>query len=781
MITTGIWRKWFQPRGQFIGFSLVSLVLVAIVPLLVFGSGAAWVIISQKREAIEGELRHTTRALQVAADNELLHQFDAMQLLASDASLDAGALDNFREKVQRALVANSEWVNVALIDPKSNLIVFSGLPMIGAANLTSSGAEVDEVTRTRKGKIVGLLPAGSITHQPIVQFLLPVVRGNDVRFILSVVTYPKSLSDLFAAQRMPPSWTGAVIDSRVMIAGRSRDPQKYVGVRATPTLANRIAASDTGMFTALNQEGDTVYTVFSRSPFTGWSVVIGIPAGEIEGPIQRTLMLMGLAGTALIVFALILAALVGRAIVLQRKAYDTTLQESQSKLQCALTEFKELVAQIPVGVYKLRMSKDGASHFDYVSPRFCEQMGSTQDRVQSDPDSVFRSVAPQDLPELIRLNEVARETLQPFSWEGRVIGPQGERWMHAESTATLLPEGDILWNGMQFDLTERKKAQDELIETVQELRQSEKQMSETQRIGSTGSWVYNLGTGFIWGSDEGLRIFGYPPFARELSIDEIEACIPERERVHQALIDLIDEGRAYDVEYAINPADGSPSRLIHAVAKLEKDTQGNPLKVFGFIQDITERRQLEDEVRQMAFHDALTDLPNRRLLLDRLTQVMASSKRTGRYAAIVFLDLDNFKPLNDTRGHDVGDLLLIEAAARLTNCVREIDTVARFGGDEFVVMLSDLNADREESRLQAHAIAEKIRATLSEPYHLTIRHSGKPDVTVTHHCTVSIGVALFSDHEDTGEDILKCADAAMYQAKDEGRNTIRFHEAESQS
>jgi len=189
-----------------------------------------------------------------------------------------------------------------------------------------------------------------------------------------------------------------------------------------------------------------------------------------------------------------------------------------------------------------------------------------------------------------------------------------------------------------------------------------------------------------------------------------------------------------------------------------------------------EQSRLEDAVRQMAFHDALTGLPNRRLLLDRLTQVMGSSKRTGRYAAIIFLDLDNFKPLNDAHGHDVGDLLLIEAACRLTNCVREIDTVARFGGDEFVVMLSDLNADREESRLQAHAIVEKIRVTLSEPYPLTVRRSGKPDVTVTHHCTASIGIALFSDHEDTGEDILKWADDAMFKAKDEGRNLVRFYE-----
>ena len=144
MIPKGNWRKWFRPIERSIGLSLTALVVVAVLPLLIFGSGAAWVVISQKKEAIEAELKNTTRALQAAVDVALLHHFDTMQLLATDASLDAGALDDFRDKVQRALLVNEDWRNVALIDPKSHLIVFSGLPMTGAATLTSSVAEVDD-------------------------------------------------------------------------------------------------------------------------------------------------------------------------------------------------------------------------------------------------------------------------------------------------------------------------------------------------------------------------------------------------------------------------------------------------------------------------------------------------------------------------------------------------------------------------------------------------------------------------------------------------------------
>ena len=193
--------------------------------------------------------------------------------------------------------------------------------------------------------------------------------------------------------------------------------------------------------------------------------------------------------------------------------------------------------------------------------------------------------------------------------------------------------------------------------------------------------------------------------------------------------------------------------------------------------DITERKQMEDQVRQLAFYDPLTRLPNRRLLDDRLRQTMASSKRSGCYGALMFLDLDNFKPLNDLHGHAVGDLLLVEVAERLRSCVREMDTVARFGGDEFVVMLSELGANKAESATQAAIVAEKIRIRLSEPYLLTIKREGKADTTVEHHCTVSIGVTLFINHEASQDDILKWADAAMYQAKEAGRNSIRFYES----
>lgn len=154
---------------------------------------------------------------------------------------------------------------------------------------------------------------------------------------------------------------------------------------------------------------------------------------------------------------------------------------------------------------------------------------------------------------------------------------------------------------------------------------------------------------------------------------------------------------------------------------------------------------------------------------------MATSQRKKCYGALMFLDLDNFKPINDTHGHLAGDLLLIEVAQRLKRCLREIDTVARFGGDEFIVVLSELDTDKAESYKEAYLVAEKIRLTLAETYHITLNYEDKASTHIEHSCTASIGVVVFLGQEVSIDDLFKHADTSMYQAKESGRNSIRFY------
>lgn len=188
--------------------------------------------------------------------------------------------------------------------------------------------------------------------------------------------------------------------------------------------------------------------------------------------------------------------------------------------------------------------------------------------------------------------------------------------------------------------------------------------------------------------------------------------------------------------------------------------------------DITERKKAEEEIRNLAFYDPLTQLPNRRLLQDHLQRALVQSTRSGNYGALIFLDLDHFKVLNDTKGHEYGDRMLVEVAQRLKRCVRETDTVARFGGDEFVVLLESLNLFKEDAVAQAGRIAEKIRELLSRPYELG---------SVTHQSSPSIGVVLFRGSGVASEELLKQADLAMYQSKESGRNKVSFFEASMQA
>ena len=192
--------------------------------------------------------------------------------------------------------------------------------------------------------------------------------------------------------------------------------------------------------------------------------------------------------------------------------------------------------------------------------------------------------------------------------------------------------------------------------------------------------------------------------------------------------------------------------------------------------DISEHKQLQDQVRQLAFHDALTQLPNRNLLNDRLKQAQQSSQRSACYGALMFLDLDNFKPVNDTYGHHVGDLLLVEAANRLKNCVRKMDTVARVGGDEFVVVLHELTLDHALAHTQAQQVAENVRFALAQSYELTVPQGPQQGTTITHHCTASIGIVLFRAHEASAVELTKWADQAMYKAKQAGGNQVHLHQ-----
>ncbi|NWG30170.1 MAG: EAL domain-containing protein [Rhodocyclaceae bacterium] len=231
----------------------------------------------------------------------------------------------------------------------------------------------------------------------------------------------------------------------------------------------------------------------------------------------------------------------------------------------------------------------------------------------------------------------------------------------------------------------------------------------------------------------------------------------------------------YEAEFRMRGKDGQWRWILSRGRVTETDAEGRPLRVTGTHLDITERRAAQDEIERLAFFDSLTHLPNRRLLLDRLERELAEARRHGHHGALLFIDLDHFKQINDAHGHSAGDAVLRETAARLKSQLREVDTVARLGGDEFVVLLPGLATDAAAAASGARHVADKLRLLLAQPYDLG-------PIGGLCHLGASIGVTLFPDGAgESCEILLRNADTAMYQAKEGGRNAVCFFEPEMQS
>jgi diguanylate cyclase (GGDEF)-like protein/PAS domain S-box-containing protein len=240
---------------------------------------------------------------------------------------------------------------------------------------------------------------------------------------------------------------------------------------------------------------------------------------------------------------------------------------------------------------------------------------------------------------------------------------------------------------------------------------------------------------------------------------------PTSTRLRDTDLRVVEHGERIEEEEVKRSADGALERSYLSIKLPLRDPDGRIYALCGIATDITKRKQAEDTIYQLAFYDALTGLPNRRLLQDRVQQLLTSQSRKPQGAALMFVDADNFKDINDTLGHDMGDSLLRQMAQRMSGCLRAQDTLARQGGDEFVVMLVELDPRTDEAARQAQHIGQKILNCLNQPYLLNGQHC---------QCSVSIGVALLDGQATNRDDCFKQADLAMYQAKGAGRNTLRF-------
>jgi diguanylate cyclase (GGDEF)-like protein/PAS domain S-box-containing protein len=558
----------------------------------------------------------------------------------------------------------------------------------------------------------------------------------------------------------------------------------------------------------------------------------------------------------------------------------TEKKEAERQAHHREARYEALIQNAADGVFVFNMD----ALFVEVNQRACDNLGYTQDELLH---MGIADVTPG-------FDVSVRRPV----WEKMEIGkPYSMLSTHRRKDGRLLPvelrivpievDGERVMMTLAQDITERVRAEEQLRESAELLR-------ESQTVAGLGSYVLDITAG-LWTSSEMLdRIFGIDAgYVRSVE-GWVGLIHPDDQQMMADYFrdEVLAQRKNFDKEYRIVRSSDGAVRWVHGVGKLQFDADGSLSKMYGTIQDITQRREEEEELRiaavafssqngmiitdaggrivrvnpaftrltgykaeevigqtpaamasgrhdaafyqrmwgslvekgywqgeiwnkrkngqiyaemlsitaitgpdgqpthyvgsftditesklaeaeihRLAYYDSLTGLPNRRLLQDRLSQALMAAGRNAAYGALFFIDLDNFKSLNDTRGHDVGDLLLVEVAQRLRGQVREADSVARLGGDEFVVLLEAVSADAKEAASVAMQVGDKLREAIDQPFHLN---------SYEYLCRLSIGVSLFHA-QDTVEELLKHADLALYQAKNAGRNTLRFFDPAMQS
>lgn len=287
-------------------------------------------------------------------------------------------------------------------------------------------------------------------------------------------------------------------------------------------------------------------------------------------------------------------------------------------------------------------------------------------------------------------------------------------------------------------------------------------------VSKEGVWDYDVATDKFYHNRQWEIITGIDKSENTFTEFQNRVLESDKDIVFDAIQSLVEENAPYDIEYRIVRDNDNEVIWIWDRGKtVEKDESGKPLRLVGLIQDITEKKLNQIKVENLAFYDVLTKLPNRALFNDRLAQSIAQVNRLNIYGAVLLLDLDYFKQLNDTYGHLAGDTLLVEVSKRLKQCLLKSDTVARLGGDEFILLLTNLATDFESSAEMVNNISLKIRQAITKPFELALAEGQR---TISYSVTVSIGIALFSPNTSDSNMVLRIADAALYKAKESGRN-----------
>jgi diguanylate cyclase (GGDEF)-like protein/PAS domain S-box-containing protein len=435
-----------------------------------------------------------------------------------------------------------------------------------------------------------------------------------------------------------------------------------------------------------------------------------------------------------------------------------TIRAPYQRLYASKTLLQTVIDAIPVRVFW----KDPEQRYLGCNTLFASDAGKSSPKDVIGKDDY--QMAWREQAELYRAgdHQVMQSNLPKLGFEEPQTRSSGAQiWLRTSKVPLQDERGDVIGIlGIYEDITEHKATEAQL-----------RKLSQAVEQASDSIVITNLEAKIEYVNDAFVRNTGY---SREEAVGQNPRLLQSGSTSKEAYTTLwkaMTQGQSWNGEFNNKRKDGSEYTELAAISPI-RQPDGLITHYMAVKTDITDRKAAEAKIHTLAFYDALTNLPNRRLLIDRLQQALISTCRNQRVGALLLIDLDNFKTINDTLGHDMGDLLLQQVTQRLVSCIREGDTVARPGGDEFLIILEDLNENPQDAAAQAKMVGEKILAALNQPYQLA---------NYSHLSTPSIGVTLFGKQKVTVDELLTQAELAMYQSKAAGRNTLRFFDPEMQA
>ncbi len=679
-----------------------------------------------------------------------------------------------------------------LISKEGNLIAESPyLPIRRGANL-SFREYFQQTVATRKPYISQPYLATHHPGEPVLAMTVPILndRGELVAILQgSFLLLGKNIfANLLNIKNGQTGYLYLCDKNRMMILHPNRDrilkPGQALG---TNNMLDKAVEGFEGSGETVTSFGGKMFVTFIHVNPTGWILGSNYPIAEAYAPFYRArfYFIVGVIATTGLVLILVwflmkrftnpLLAITRHVKTLPSKlenhrtlgistndeigelakAFDamtTALAVKENELQGSELNFRALAENANDGMLIAEMS--GA--IVYANERMTEITGYENFELLS--LHIEQLIVPEEFKKIDDIHSAVFTGTEAGVYETTLVCKDRTRLSVEVSNALTTWAGEMVDLLIVRDISERKQAETELrIASVAFESKESMVITNAEGVILRVNKAFTDSTGYTAEEAMGLpRLFNTDPHSSDFN-HEMWETLQRTGTWRGEVWDRRKNGEEYPKLLTISAVKGNNGVITNYV---------------GTHTDITERKAAEEKIQNLAFYDPLTNLPNRRLLMDRLQQAVVSRARRGNEGALLFIDLDNFKTLNDTLGHDIGDLLLQQIAQRLQSCIRKGDTVARLGGDEFVVILEDLSEYALEAAAQTKTICEKILTTVSQPYRLA---------THEHRSTSSIGATLFSGHHQAIEELLKQADIAMYQAKNAGRNTYRFFDPQTQS